>query len=173
MAKLMGIYQTGRSFKLRRRSHHVVTWLRETLTPFWGHLAHGSSGSDVSLFFTPSSLAIGATSLNFFLFFLFLLLLLVLLAVRAHAALMLARWNPQVGGAVAHRLILRREVDTFASVTTTSLAALGEGTSTRREVGIDRGVLGDPVGEGVFTVLDDTTCLLEPKIRKQIVCQTR
>lgn len=59
-----------------------------------------------------------------------------------------------------HGLVLGGQVDAFTGLTVhvglVLVSALGEGTGTGGELGLHGRVGGDPVGEGIFTVLDDT-----------------
>lgn len=90
-----------------------------------------------------------AFGLLLFLFFLLVVgVLLVLTGGDPHATL-----------AVFQAGVLAREVDAFAGGAV--LASLRQVASTGRELGGDGGVLGDPVGQGVFAVLDDAGGLLE------------
>ena len=59
-------------------------------------------------------------------------------------------WNP----VVLHAAVLAREVvaDTFAHVILTTLGEVASASAERR---LDGSVCGDPVGKGVFAVLDD------------------
>ena len=61
--------------------------------------------------------------------------------------------NPAI--AVIKRSILAREINTFIAVA--GAAALRKGACAGAEVGADGGVLRDPVGQAIFTILDDTT----------------
>lgn len=93
------------------------------------------------------------------LFLVFHFLFVFLLAEAADAVLSVrAGWHPQAGRAVLHRLVLRRKVDAFAGLTVHAVLvpALGKVARTGRELGLDGCVGGHPVGEGIFTVLDDT-----------------
>lgn len=67
---------------------------------------------------------------------------------------MRACWDPKGALTVLHAAVLAREVvtDTFTHIV---LTTLGKVASTSAEGWLDRGVGGDPVGKGVFAVLDD------------------
>jgi hypothetical protein len=82
--------------------------------------------------------------------------LLVVVAVTS----VLGRRDPQAGLAAVERLVLARQVNGLTSVLTVA-AALGEGARASGKLGRDGGVLLDPVGEGIFAVLDDTIWLSE------------
>lgn len=86
-----------------------------------------------------------------------LLFLLVLWPARVDgAALVLAGRNPEAGIVVhAEGSVLRGEVDGLAGFVRALVAALGEGASAGAELRLDGCVLRDPVGQGVFAVLDD------------------
>lgn len=56
---------------------------------------------------------------------------------------------------VLHAAVLAAEIDTLALVAVL-VAALGKVAGARGKLGLDGCVGGDPVGEGVFAVLDDT-----------------
>lgn len=79
-----------------------------------------------------------------------LFLLLVLVAV----ALVLRRRDPETGLAVLELAILAREVDALGLVPR-AIAALRESPCASAELGLDGSILLDPVGQGIFTVLDD------------------
>lgn len=76
-------------------------------------------------------------------------------------ALVLAGGDPEAALAVTLEwCILAAEVD-WSSLVTVLVAALGEGAGTCGQVGLDRGILLDPVGEGILTVLNDAArCVL-------------
>lgn len=63
--------------------------------------------------------------------------------------------DPQARLAAVQGLVLARQVNRLASVLATVAAALREGAGSRGELGRNGSVLLDPVGEGVFAVLDD------------------
>lgn len=76
---------------------------------------------------------------------------LLLLLFVVVLALVLAGRDPETALAVLHGCVLAGEVDGLALV-----AALRESAGTDGELGGDGGVLLDPVGESVLTVLDDS-----------------
>lgn len=78
--------------------------------------------------------------------------LLVIVAVTS----VLRSRDPQTGLAAVKGLVLARQVDGLTSVLAAVAAALREGTGALGELRGDGGVLLDPVGEGVFAVLDDS-----------------
>ena len=87
--------------------------------------------------------------------------LLVVIAVTS----MLGCGDPQAGLAAIEGLVLARQVNSLTSVLTVA-AALGESAGASGELGGNRGVLLDPVGEGVFAVLNDTVWLSEKCMRR-------
>jgi hypothetical protein len=68
-------------------------------------------------------------------------------------SLVLAGGDPETGLAVLERLVLAGEVVALTGVA--GSAALGKSARAGGELGADGGVLLDPVGEGILTVLDD------------------
>lgn len=70
---------------------------------------------------------------------------------------MSASWDPEAALTVLHGLVLVRKVDTLTLGTGTAvlLATLAEVAGTGAEFGGDGRVGGDPVGEGIFAVLND------------------
>ncbi len=84
-----------------------------------------------------------------------ILLLLLLFLIIMLIFAMRARGDPQSAFAILHRGILTAEVDALALFAVAAGAALGEVAGAGGELGFDGGVGGDPVGEGVFAVLDD------------------
>lgn len=81
-----------------------------------------------------------------------LVTLLLVVAVTS----VLGRRDPQARLAAVEGLVLAREIDRLASVLAAVATALREGAGALGELGGDGGVLLDPVGEGVFAVLNDT-----------------
>ena len=89
-------------------------------------------------------------------FFLFLLFLLLLLSKRAHPALVLTGRDPKTRLTVLERLVLPSEVDGLTGVVMAPVgAALGEVSGSCGQIGVHGRVLRDPIGQSVFTVLDD------------------
>lgn len=82
--------------------------------------------------------------------------LLVIIAVTS----VLGRGDPQTRLATLKGLVLTGQVNSLTSVLTVA-AALRESAGASGKLGGDGGVLLDPVGEGVFAVLDDAVNLLE------------
>lgn len=72
---------------------------------------------------------------------------------------MRARGYPEAALAVLHRAVLAGEVDALALFAVT-LTALREVTGAGGEFGFDGCVGGNPVGESVFAVLDDTRVIM-------------
>jgi hypothetical protein len=68
--------------------------------------------------------------------------------------LVLAGGDPETRLAVTERLVLAGEVVALTSVA--GCATLGKSAGAGRKLGADSGVLLDPVGESVLTVLDDS-----------------
>ena len=68
---------------------------------------------------------------------------------------MSAGWDPESGFAVVKRSILTGKIDAFSVALNVVAAALRECASTRGELGGDRSVCSDPVGESILAVLDD------------------
>lgn len=66
---------------------------------------------------------------------------------------MLVSGNPRV--AVLQGLVLRGEVDPLTSPGGVVAVALGESAGTGGQVRLDNSLGGHPVGQGIFTVLDD------------------
>lgn len=90
---------------------------------------------------------------NLLLFLLILLLLLILiLAMRA-------RRHPQSALAVLHRAVLTRQINALA-LFAVAVAALREVAGAGAEFGLHGRVGRDPVGEGVFAVLDDAKVMV-------------
>jgi hypothetical protein len=83
---------------------------------------------------------------------LFLLFLIIVLLTGT----MCAGWNPEAGLTVLERSILTGEIMTLAVALNVVAAALAKRAGTSRELGADSSVLGYPVGESVFAVLDDS-----------------
>ena len=73
-------------------------------------------------------------------------------------------WDPQSALTVFHVAVLAREVvaDAFTHVV---LPALGKVASASAERRLDGSISGNPVGEGVFAILNDT--VLVPKLDKR------
>lgn len=92
-----------------------------------------------------------------FLVFLFLFVLMLAEAADAVFSVRVGR-DPKTTLLAFHGLILRGQVDAFTllSVHAVLMAALGEVTRTSRELGFDGGIGRDPIGEGIFTILDNT-----------------
>lgn len=87
----------------------------------------------------------------YLLFLLFLLLVILVVLVLAVGA----GGDPQsTAVAVLHATVLAAEVNTLALLAAL-VAALGKVTGAGGELRLDGGVGRDPVGEGVFAVLDD------------------
>lgn len=107
-------------------------------------------GSNVSLVLTAALLA-SQSRVNIIVIILEIITVLV-----AAVALMLGSGDPKSGLPVVEGLILAREVMTLALTLTGGVAAaLGEGAGALGQLGGDGRVLGDPVGQGVFAVLND------------------
>ncbi len=88
-----------------------------------------------------------------------LFLFVFLLAEAADAVLSVrVGRHPETTLAGLHGLVLRGQVDAFAGLALHAglVSALGQVARARGELGLDGGVGRDPVGEGVFAVLDDT-----------------
>jgi hypothetical protein len=77
-----------------------------------------------------------------------------LITVFVAVTLVFSGGDPETGLPVIHGLVLAREVNSLALVTVA--AALGESAGALGELRGDGGVLGDPVGESILAVLDDT-----------------
>ena len=111
-------------------------------------------------FLHPASCLSVQTRLSVNVCFLVVLFLFVfLLAEAADAVLSVgASRYPQAALVALHGLVLRGQVDAFTGLTvhTVLVPALGKVTRTGRELGLDGCVGGDPVGQGIFAVLDDT-----------------
>jgi hydrogenase-4 membrane subunit HyfE len=74
----------------------------------------------------------------------------------AAIALMLGSRDPKTRLPVVEGLVLTRKVMTLALALTGGVTtALREGAGALRQLGGYRGVLGDPVGEGIFAILND------------------
>ena len=70
---------------------------------------------------------------------------------------MRVRRHPKPAPAIFQWFVLASEVDAFALIALSAvLAALGEIAGMDTELGCHGCVGGDPIGEGVFAVLDDT-----------------
>lgn len=82
---------------------------------------------------------------------LFIILVFVAVARRG----VLRRRDPQPRLAAFERAVLVGKVDAFA-VLATLMTALRKRARAGGEVGLDRGVLLDPIGQRIFAVLDDT-----------------
>jgi hypothetical protein len=82
-----------------------------------------------------------------------LIVILALLLVIVVLLLVLTSLDPRVP--VVERGILAREVVALTTVLDVVPPALRQSTGTGGELGGHGGILGDPVGEGVLTVLDD------------------
>lgn len=69
--------------------------------------------------------------------------------------LVLGGWDPETRLPAIKRLVLTRKIN---AVTTTGgvPAALGQSTGALGQLGRNRGVLGNPVGQGILAVLNDT-----------------
>lgn len=80
---------------------------------------------------------------------------LVNLLILVTVATVLGSRDPQARLAAVKGLVLARKVYGLTSVLAAVAAALGEGAGARRELRRDGGVLLNPVGEGVFAVLNN------------------
>jgi hypothetical protein len=83
-------------------------------------------------------------------------IVLQVLIVVSVTSLVLRGRNPKTRLSVIKGLILVREIDTLLVVTGGVLATLGKGARTGRELRGHGSVLDNPIGEGIFAVLDDT-----------------
>jgi hypothetical protein len=110
----------------------------------------GRSSSDVSLVLTATLLASqGGVDV-------IVVILKVITFLIATIALMLRSRDPKTRLSVIKGLILTREIMTLALALTGGVTTtLGEGAGALGQLGGNRGVLGDPIGEGVFAVLND------------------
>jgi hypothetical protein len=80
-----------------------------------------------------------------------------LVAVVVTVALVLGGRNPEAGLSVVEGLVLAGQVNTVLTTASGIAATLGKSAGARGKLGGDGGVLGNPVGEGILAVLDDTT----------------
>ncbi len=97
-----------------------------------------------------------------FLLFLIVVILVLLFAITTDAmfSVRVGR-HPETRFTVLHGLVLRCQVNALALVALSAvLAALGEVARAGRELGLDGGVGGNPIGEGILTILDDTVHVL-------------
>ena len=69
--------------------------------------------------------------------------------------LVLRSRDPETRLPVVEGLVLAGQIDTITAAGSIA-SALGQSAGALRQLGGDGGVLGDPVGESVFAVLDDT-----------------
>jgi hypothetical protein len=69
---------------------------------------------------------------------------------------MLRGGDPEPRLPVIKGLVLVGEVDTFLIAACGILATLGKSTGALRQLGANGGILHDPVGEGIFAILNDT-----------------
>jgi hypothetical protein len=115
-----------------------------------------------SLLLATSLLAVGSRCL--LLFFLFFFLLFFALLVSS----VLTSGNPHTGVVITlQRLILASQVNTFTLLSLDLVsAALGKVTGAAAEFAVDSSVASDPVGEGVFAVLNDTRKVLVGVLNK-------
>lgn len=81
-------------------------------------------------------------------------IILEILAVLVAVTLVLGGGDPKTGLPAIKGLVLAREVDTLAVAVA---AALRESARALRQLGGDRGILRDPIGQGIFAILDDST----------------
>lgn len=102
--------------------------------------------SNGSLLFSASSLG-GNGGGRIFLLFLFLVAV----------TLMFRGWNPEARLPVVKGLVLVGQIDALTGAAGGILAALRERAGASGKLGVDRGVLLDPICEGIFAVLDDST----------------
>jgi hypothetical protein len=77
------------------------------------------------------------------------------LAIFVAVTLMLSSGDPEARLTI-HGLILARQINTLTTLAVLVATALRKRAGALGELGGDRGILGDPVGEGIFAVLDDT-----------------
>ena len=70
--------------------------------------------------------------------------------------LMLCSGDPEARLPAVEGLVLTGQINTIAALAVLVTATLGKGTRALRELGGNRGVLGNPVGKGVLAILNDT-----------------
>jgi hypothetical protein len=74
-------------------------------------------------------------------------------------------WDPKAGLPVTERLVLVRKVHSLTTVS--ALAALGKRARTDGKLRADGSILSNPVGQSVFTVLDDAMNGISAQVSKK------